>query len=383
MNTVPPINVLHIASSDLWAGAEVQLFTLTRTLHCTLGVSVGVVLLNHGKLEDKLREAGIKVIILNESKLNSLQILCKLIRIIRDQPAAIIHTHRKKENILGSIAALFAGRHPSLRTAHGATELHPSWKQIAKRIILYLDWFCGLLIQQKIIAVSENLGEILNKNFPSNHIRVIENVIYVENNLSHTEKISKYHKTDQTNFKIALAGRLVSVKRADIFIASARYLMDHHPDIKVSFHIFGDGPLRDDLIKLSKELGTDNIVHFEGHCDDMVQALLEIDVLLLTSDHEGLPMILLEAMALQIPIIAHAVGGIPNLLAHGSCGILVREHSASGYGEEISRLLRNPNSRNSIRKKAFSIVKTRYSAETNARTYLAEYTSIVENKNNS
>ena len=67
MNNHSNLTILHIASGDLWAGAEVQLFTLTRTLHCTLGVSVGVVLLNHGKLEDKLREAGIKVIILYES----------------------------------------------------------------------------------------------------------------------------------------------------------------------------------------------------------------------------------------------------------------------------------------------------------------------------
>ena len=68
--------------------------------------------------------------------------------------------------------------------------------------------------------------------------------------------------------------------------------------MKYSFHIFGDGPLRDNLEILSQRLGTRNIVHFEGHCDDILARLQEVDAIIITSDHEGLPMILLEAMAL-------------------------------------------------------------------------------------
>ena len=133
MNKESSPRVLHLASGDLWAGAEAQLFTLVTTLHHSLRVPVSVVLFNHGTLEYRLRNAGIEVLVLDESRLNSLQILRKLMRIIPQYHPDIIHTHGFKQNILASLATLFSGNTPSLRTVHGAAEYHVSWKQPAKR----------------------------------------------------------------------------------------------------------------------------------------------------------------------------------------------------------------------------------------------------------
>ena len=356
------LKILHIASGDLWAGAEAQLFTLAKTLHCKTDASVSVVLLNHGKLENKLREVGVKVIVLNESELNGLQILLALIRTIRNQAPDIVHTHRIKENILGSVAALLAGRIPSLRTVHGAPEHRPSWQQITKRLINTLDWFCGRFIQRRIIAVSEDLSNILKKEYPSSRVHMIENGIELKSTCDHKKEGHPTAGTGEKVFKIGLAGRLVPVKRVDIFIETARYIRDHYPDLLTSFHIFGDGPTRDELENLSQKLETDSYVHFEGHCDDLDRKLYGMDMLLMTSDHEGLPMILLEAMALQIPVIAHAVGGIPALLDQGSCGVLVREHHAAGYGDKIYQLAHNLELRSIIRQKALARINTSYSA---------------------
>ena len=166
----------------------------------------------------------------------------------------------------------------------------------------------------------------------------------------------------------------------DIFIETARYILDHHPDLTASFYIFGDGPIRDELENLSRELGADSFIHFEGHCDDIISKLDGMDMLLMTSDHEGLPMTLLKAMVLQIPVIAHAVGGIPILLDQGSCGVLVHEHNAPSYGNEIYRLARNPELYSDIRQKALARVKKCCSAEKNANDYLLEYSSIIASK---
>lgn len=100
----------------------------------------------------------------------------------------------------------------------------------------------------------------------------------------------------------------------------------------------------------------------------------------MTSDHEGLPMTLLEAMVLQIPVIAHAVSGIPILLDQGSCGVLAQEHNAPGYGNEIYRLARNPELYSDIRQKALARVKKCYSAEKNANDCLLEYSSTIASK---
>jgi glycosyltransferase involved in cell wall biosynthesis len=371
------LKILHIASGDLWAGAEVQLFTLAKTLHSRMGAIVSVVLLNHGTLEQKLRKAGIQVVIIDESTLNGFQILHQLVRTIREQCPDVIHTHRIKENILGSIAAFVCGRIPCLRTAHGAPEHRPGWYHIPKRLILFLDWFCGRFLQRRIIAVSEDLAKILNDNFPSDQIRIIENGIDVESLIQSGEKSAPQPSAVQAPFKVGIVGRLVPVKRVDLFIKTARYLLDHHPDLEASFHIFGDGPLREELEALNREMKTGNTVHLEGHCEEIHKELQKLDVLLMTSDHEGLPMILLESMSLQTPIISHKVGGIPKLLGQGNCGILVSDQSISSYAQEIYLLAQDPEKRKNITQNALRRVKTHYSAKQNAHSYCEEYAILT------
>ena len=142
------IHVLHIASGDLWAGAEAMLYTLAKTLHSELNTQVTVVLLNHGTLEQKLRDCGIAVFVLDESHINGLQILQQLCRIIDDIKPDVIHSHRSKENILGSIAAWYKHRIPSLRTVHGAPEHRPPLHQLAKHIILFINRSSGRFFQR-------------------------------------------------------------------------------------------------------------------------------------------------------------------------------------------------------------------------------------------
>ena len=169
-----PIRLLHIASGDLWAGAEVQLFTLAKALKNNTNTIVEIILLNHGILEEKLLSSGFNVIVLDETKLNSLIILWKIIRIIRKIEPDVIHTHRIKENILGCLAARLTGNIPTLRTSHGASEHTPSRRNLPKHIIRWLNFICGRYLQRAIIAVSEDLAEKLKTDFPSKKIHVIE-----------------------------------------------------------------------------------------------------------------------------------------------------------------------------------------------------------------
>ena len=91
MTNTCPVHVLHIASGDLWAGAEAQVCTLATTLHTLEGARVSVVVLNHGILEQRLRNAGIPVSVLDESGLNGFQILWRLLRAIREIRPDVIH----------------------------------------------------------------------------------------------------------------------------------------------------------------------------------------------------------------------------------------------------------------------------------------------------
>ena len=377
MSVVDNIHVLHIVSGDLWAGAEVQLYTLAKAQLNQQGVAVSVVALNHGRLEQELRLAGIDVTVLDESILGSLQILRQLIHVIREIRPDIIHTHRYKENILGSIAARLSGNIKSMRTAHGALEHTPDWYQIPKQLNFFLDRICGRFLQRSIVAVSDDLAGILEKDFPRNRIQIIENGIDISLISQSTNQADTRDKGGQAKLRIGIAGRLVPVKRVDLFIQAARQIIDDHPELEASFHIYGDGPLREELESLNQKLNTENHIHFEGHTNDMYKELQQLDVLVVTSDHEGLPMIALEAMALQIPLVAHATGGIPTLLDHGTCGVLVHNHSPAGYAEAIYQLAIDNKKRSINAQNAFNQVTTAYSNDHNADKYLELYKNLI------
>lgn len=368
--------ILQMASGDLWAGAEAQLYTLTKTLHSRMNIPVSVVLLNHGVLEQKLREAGVPVIILDEAKLNSAQILVRLYRTIRTQRPDIIHTHRHKENILGSIAGLLAGNIASVRTLHGAPEHPPKWWQFLRLAAQFTEWLTGRYIQKRIIAVTDSLVGIISQSYPLRMISVIENGIDVESMPSSSSLLINNPDCRNSNINIGLAGRLVPVKRVDLFIRMAQHISEQNPKMEYCFRVFGDGPLDQELRSLANNLHMENTVLFEGHCENMASRLGELDILVMTSDNEGLPMIMLEAMVMRIPIVAHAAGGMSRLLDYGKCGLLVSDHNPEGYAHAVMQLLADPALRTKLADMAFDRVNLHYSAAANATAYLEIYSEV-------
>lgn len=326
---------MHIISGDLWAGAEAQAFTLLKQLHTS--TQLYIVLMNDGELAERLRTAGISIIVLPESKLNSFQILVKLIRIIREFKADIIHTHRQKENILGNIANLIAQPLPrtrakSIRTAHGAPEFAPKGKQ---KIQVWLDQFVGKHLQQAIIAVSQELAEKLKAIYSTNKIHVVYNGADVDA-LNAQADVADFKRTNPTTKHIGIIGRLEPVKRIDIFLAMAAELIATAPSsYAMNFHVIGDGKLRADMEKLTKDLGIEGKVTFHGHRQDMPSCIKSLDCIVMCSDHEGTPMTALEAMVLGTPMVAHSVGGLKELLANYPYHFLTESHTASSYANLV------------------------------------------------
>ncbi|MBT8294671.1 MAG: glycosyltransferase family 4 protein, partial [Eudoraea sp.] len=140
---------------------------------------------------------------------------------------------------------------------------------------------------------------------------------------------------------------------------------------------YGDGPLSDILKTQAGSQQAENYIHFEGHCKNIAEQLQTLDALLMTSDHEGLPMVLLEAMCMKTPIIAHAIGGIPHLLDNGQCGTLIHEHNASSFAEAIIKLIAQPAQHQQLAERAFKRIEQHYSATQNALTYLNIYHQIT------
>jgi glycosyltransferase involved in cell wall biosynthesis len=380
MSQTKPINVIHIASGDSWAGAEVQLYTLAKALYSFDDVSVRIILLNHGELESRLQAAGVSVTVLDETRLNGIQIFWRIRQLLKQWRPDIVHTHRLKENILGGLAARFAGNIPSLRTVHGAPEHWPGWRKPHKKFIYGLNHKIGKYLQCKIVSVSDELAELLKFDFPSRAIEVIENGIDIEA-MSPIAKDADPPVNPDTPAKVGIVGRLVPVKRVDLFIKLAGYMKQHYHERAVHFHIYGDGPLREELERLVAELDLEDCVTFEGHCNNIHQEMASLDALIIISDHEGLPMNLLEAMVLGIPVIAHSIGGIPKVLGYDKYGYLVNSQDIPDYGSRLIEVLDNPETVKPLVAAARKHISDSYSAESNANHYRNLYRHILSNDN--
>lgn len=135
------------------------------------------------------------------------------------------------------------------------------------------------------------------------------------------------------------AGRLVSQKRPERFIALAAELKVLYPGKELNFLIAGDGPLRDSLEKLAEERGmTSGEIHFLGEQENMSDLYKEADILVLTSENEGTPNVILEAMANGMAVVATKVGGVPEIL-NSDCGIVVDPNHFPELVQAVSSLI--------------------------------------------
>ena len=380
MDAMPNLKVIHVASGDLWGGAEAQLLTLAKQLQARSNVEVTVVLLNYGQLEERLAEHKISTIVFDEQKMGFLSILVGLIKLFNEKRPQVIHSHRQKENILASLANVLTVRAKCLRTQHGAPEFQYSWRQLHKKIQQRLDTFCGRFLQSKVIAVSEELADKLKASFPSTHIEVIENGVDQEL-LKSNCAIAPFKREQPTARHVGIVGRLVPVKRIDLFLVMAKaFIANEAQDSDVQFHIIGDGPLRVELEQQAESLAISNRVTFHGHINNIADYIFSLDILMMCSDHEGLPMTAIEAMALETPVVSHNVGGLKHFYQERKGGILSQQHSADSYLVEVHALLNNSKAYEDVCKSGLEVVNTILSAERNADKIIQLYEVLVQQR---
>lgn len=135
---------------------------------------------------------------------------------------------------------------------------------------------------------------------------------------------------------VVTAGRLTDQKAQRVLVEAVAELPG------VELRIAGIGPLRDDLERLVAALGVGDRIRLLGFVEDVPTLLEQADVFALTSVNEGLPLVVLEAMAAGVPVVASRVGGIPEAVADGATGILVDPGDVSGTRDAIRRLIGDP-----------------------------------------
>ncbi|OVE80040.1 hypothetical protein BVY02_01585 [bacterium J17] len=294
--------VLHILSGDLWAGAEVQCFLQANALR-DAGWEIEVLCFSEGKTAENFREGNFICHVIDE-KLGFLHLLTQARKLIQQSGISLLAAHGYKENFLAAYLSRKLAL-PFIPTFHGQTEGYTGINGLKMLVYKRLNLLVSRYLSSKIIFVSKSLKASLGFE---NHTKakVVYNVVSLPGNTYDFEA----RASNETAVCIAV-GRLVPIKRLDIAIRAIHQLKERN--ISCNLQLVGSGPEEQNLRALVSKLSLEKEVSFLGFQTDALEIMNKANCLLITSDSEGIPSVLLEALSLNLPVVCTAVGGIPEV----------------------------------------------------------------------
>lgn len=288
--------------------------------------------------------------------------LLDLARFLRRERIQIIQTHMYASNLIGSLAAWLAGTPVVITTEHGKNTWKTRRHHLAERFVI------NPLVSVRV-AVSKDILRIrMNKDHvPERKITFIPNCVDIPG-----ERQCRAKKEETV---IGTVGRLVPAKDYRTLLIAAKGVIAAKPYVK--FLLVGDGEEREMLEKTASSLNIASHVQFSGWQSDVGYYLDQIDLFVLSSITEGIPVALLEAMAKGVPVVATNVGGIPEVIENGLNGFLVQPGRPECLTNAILNMLDRKEARDRLGKAARATVMKSFAVTRICREYETLYNTLL------
>ena len=332
-----PIRILRLIARLNIGGPAIQVITLSssrlgeqyETLLVCGDINPGEGDMSYLALEQGVRPYVIKSIKRKISLFGDLKSLWVIRKIIKRFQPQIIHTHTAKAGSLGRVAALTigipfisAGKFRLVHTFHGHT-FHSYFNRLKTFAFIQIERILAGFSDKIIVISTKQKDDICHRYKIANEKKV--QIISLGFDLSKFGEIktrpnnSTDKNADPSNpkpLRVGLVGRLTAVKNPFLFLQAARCLKDMGKIDCFRFDVVGDGELKDRVIAAAEKLGVRDFVVFRGWQKNMSSVYSKLDAVALTSKNEGTPGAIIEAMASSRPVIASAVGGVPDLIGN-------------------------------------------------------------------
>ena len=374
---MPPhekIRVLHLIGSLAAGGAERNLYYLGPNFKTSAFHHSICCMMSRGEFADELERAGVEIFELGYRRRYFLNTVMKLADLLRKKNIAVLHTHLFEPGLVGRLAAWLAGTPVIITHEHGKTLWKKPYHHIFERLAL---WRTDMRV-----VVSEDIKQLrmTHEGTPEAKLILIENAVDPERFGVDEETRNKVRSELGIGdcFVVGTVGRLVPAKDYDLFLEAARRLLEGNS--RMRFLMVGDGHLRAGLEARARDLGLEGSVLFLGNRTDIPRLLAAMDLYLITSVREGLPISLIEAMLAARPIVSTAVGGIPEALAGGETGLLVESGSADAVVEAVTGLMGDPGRRETMGRAARDVALQRYSPARVLEKLDRLYSRLLEGK---
>jgi glycosyltransferase involved in cell wall biosynthesis len=284
-------------------------------------------------LPERAAAAGVTLVDIPESGAADLGAVRRVSREIREFQPHLIHAHDYKTNLLSVLLGKWH-RVPAVTTVHGYVT------RTAKLNRYYAIDRWSLKRMQHVIAVSEDIfAQVRRMGVRADRCSLIHNAIdsdtFRPRQAKHDAKERLMLPSDR--LVVGAVGRLSAEKGFDILIRAADRLLDE--GVPLQLLIVGEGPARTELERQISKCRHSEQIRLLGHCRDVMTIYEAMDAFVLSSLREGLPNALLEAMAMQTPVVATRIAGVPRVIADGESGLLVPPGNEQTLVDAMRRLL--------------------------------------------
>ena len=367
--------ILHVIDSLDLGGAQTFLLELVRNLDRSKYLPEVACMHGRGVYAKVFEDAGITVHLLSPGKFPPMY-MPNFWRLMRRGNYDILHFHLFGANLCAKPLAIMSG--------HPAIVVHDQCNDESREqnpLLLAADAFWTQK-SHRIIAVSESTRRYLlcHEDLDDSSVITISNGIDTE---KFRPAIGGQCKSARSElgipadaFVIGGVGRLVSQKNFLLFLKVASNILKKYPEVR--FAIAGTGPLETILRAEAENLGISSQILFLGHVSDRQSLYHALDVLLITSDFEGTPMTLLEAMASGVPVVASAVDGISEVCSDGVDSLLAPPRDSDFFEQSLFRIIRDKTLRGNLAFAGRRTILERYDIQVIAERVEQVYCDLLQ-----
>lgn len=331
-------------------------------------VAISLSGLPEGPVASGFRNAGVRTETVPKGNGIDASLPVRLAGRLREERVEVVHTHNPHALIYGAPAAGLA-RAAIVHTKHGANPDRPR-RRFLRRVASTLVDAC--------VAVTPALAALARRDHECDPklLHVIPNGIDMTRFAPRAEARRRARSAlgiPDDAWVVGTVGRLAPEKDQALLVEAMAPLLD----VRRQLVIVGDGPERDALRKTIDATLRGQYVHLPGACSNVDEMLAAFDVFALTSKTEGLPLVLLEAMATELPIVSSAVGGIPDIVQHDKTGFLFEAGGREALTRQLVRLLGAPGLARRVGVAGRRAIVASHSVDRMAESYEALYRDVI------
>ena len=374
---VRPIEVLHLRDTHEIGGPGKTILETHRAIDPgRVRLSLGVFVTRHETGESPFvaaaREYGMPVHFIRGYNQYDPRLIWQVVDLVRSHSFDIVHAHEVKSDVIAYLASLLR-RVPIVTTMHGwigNSRKARVFTRVDRRVVRGFD---------RVIAVSGQIErELAAAGVPSDRLRLLHNAIVLD----------RYRRTGRSGWLAAHSGGVPMTRPVLASIGRLSFEKGHADLIealavlarrgrRVSLVLAGDGPERSHLVEQIRSRGLEGSVLLPGYLAEPQRLLEESDLMVLPSHTEGLPNAVLEALAMEVPVLATRVGGTPEVVTHGETGWLVPSRQPDALADGIEAFLADPEGWRRMAGRGRAIVEENFSFERRTRRLEALYAEMI------